>query len=441
MNSLKAIVGSILLGGGAILAVSATGFAQNTGPSQWQNAASSRADWERRSTQGWRARSSAGQVSQTALTDAPFWSSTARRVTPWTGTSMVSSSPQPSVMGGQPVMAGPDTPYEDLMLTPPAELQGPVPPGATQQGMPMQGQPGGYGPGAPMGACVSGTCFDGGGSPSGGPYWGPGAYWGPAPFHFLRNLSIFAGTQGFTGPADNGRNGNFGLHYGVDWGSALGDPWGVGLQLGFEAVHSDFQGHRAPNGAFNNGDRDQVFFTAGLFRRAMCGGLQWGVAFDLMHDSYYYTADLKQVRAEVSIARPGWREIGFWGAFGVGDDQIMQNNQLQFTLEPISQFNFFYRRYFQNGGNGRLWAGFTANSDFTFGGDLWIPINRNWAIQNNFNLLVPGESGAAAQLDESWSLMLQVVWYPGNSVRTSPNNPFRPLFNVADNTVFMVDRN
>ncbi len=314
-----------------------------------------------------------------------------------------------------------------------------------------------------------------------GPWWGPGAYWGyPLFYGLFRDLTFFGGGHAFKGPVDGGINANFGLHEGVNFSGPLGDPWGGGFQIGFQAVHSNFRGYARriydgtlgatpvsepplevpTNGAWaqhsfivSNGDRDQLFFTAGLFRRAPMGGLQWGVVFDLMHDAYYYTADLKQLRAELSLVWPGWREIGFWGAFGVGNERVTdqfryrrQDNQqeatyqLDFTLEPTDQFNFFYRQYLSNGGEGRLWIGFTSNSDFLFGGDLWIPLSDCFALQQSFNVLFPKETGEATQREQAWSMMIQLVWYPGRSARAGQCNLFRPLFGVADNSTFMVDR-
>jgi len=325
--------------------------------------------------------------------------------------------------------------------------------------------------------CEDGLCE----GPCFGPWWGPGAYWGYSLFSGLfRDLTLFGGAHAFKGPVDGGVNSNFGLHEGLNFSGPLGDPWGGGFQIGFQAVHSNFRGYARriydgsvggtavsepaldipPEGVLANnsfivpnGDRDQLFFTAGLFRRAPMGGLQWGVVFDLMHDAYYYTSDLKQIRAEMSLVCPGWREIGFWGAFGVGNERVSQEftyrrqdtqqditYQLDYTLEPTDQFNFFYRQYFQNGGEGRLWVGFTSNSDFLLGGDLWIPLSTHFALENSFNILFPKETGQTAQREQAWSVMIQLVWYPGRCAKASPCNIFRPLFGVADNTSFLLDR-
>jgi hypothetical protein len=254
---------------------------------------------------------------------------------------------------------------------------------------------------------------------------------------WLRNLSLFAGVQGFKGPVDLGQNGNFGFHEGLNFGAPLGGFRGVGYQVGFQATQSNLSGS-----VFEpNGSRDQTFLTAGLFRRATCGGFQWAAAFDLMHDRHYYgKSDLQQVRFEAAFVRPGVREIGFWGAFGTGDDTVTYGQNTD-TIEPTSLYTFFYRKYLNSGGQGRLWVGFTGQGDGLLGGDLRMPIGHSWAVESNFNYLSPKQGkGSTGFAQESWGTMVQLVWYPGRSARCVAEDPYNPILNVADNSVFMVDR-
>lgn len=271
-----------------------------------------------------------------------------------------------------------------------------------------------------------------------GPYWtdfggygwglmGPGGAW------LWRNLSLFAGVQGFKGPADFANNafaanGNFGFHEGLNWGGALGGPLGWGYQVGCQAAQNDFSGT-----SVDSRGRDQVFLTAGLFRRAVYGGVQWGVAFDFLHDRYFDGEyDYKQIRTELSLVRAGLREIGFWGAFGTGTDHP--------TRESTDLYAFFYRHYFQGGGEGRIWSGFTGNGDALVGGDVWVPLGRSLALETNFNYLTAKQNWAAGGFrEESWGVSMHLIWYPGQQAQCLRNNPYRPLFAVADNSVFMFD--
>lgn len=257
----------------------------------------------------------------------------------------------------------------------------------------------------------------------------------------LRNMSFFAGAHGFKGPADLGRNGNFGLHAGVNWGAPLGGPYGVGYQVGVQSVHSNFSGDQAA-GVVRSGDRDQIFFTAGIFRRAVCRRLQWGVVYDLLHDSYHSTADFSQVRTEIALVTEGRREIGFWGAFGTGSDEFLFANAQPVAMQPTDLYAFFYRRHFCEGGQGRLWVGVSGEGDGLLGADCSVPLGRSWALESNVTYLVPeqGRGPGGGQSEESWGLGIQLVWYPGRDARCARSSPFHPLLNVADNSVFLLDQ-
>jgi len=255
----------------------------------------------------------------------------------------------------------------------------------------------------------------------------------------LRDVTVFAGGDAFKGPLDAGTNGNFGLNEGINFAGPLGDPWGCGYQIGANFVQSNFSG--APTitvGDYNlrAAFRRQTFLTAGLFRRAECCGFQGGVAFDYLHDEYYQQADLKQIRSETGFVINDSYEIGYYGAYGVGTDRVLDGK-----LDPTDMFALYVRRYFDNGGEGRIWGGATGNGDGLLGADLWVPLGKGFAIENRINYMIPKEgTGSTAQPRESWGLTIQLVWYPGQNASCMKQNPFRALFNVADNSLFMVDR-
>ena len=326
--------------------------------------------------------------------------------------------------------------------------------------------PGGYGPqgfdpgcsscGECYDACSCGNCYGGscgecydgyscGGCSHGG-YCGLRCAWGGwlhRHFWWTRNLTLFAGVHGFKGPADQGRNGNFGFHEGLNWGAPLGGPFGLGYQVGVQAVHSNFSGDQAEDSVFREADRNQVFFTAGLFRRRLCGGLQWGVAFDMLHDHYHGTAELRQIRSETALSFGGCREIGYMGAYGVGDDAFTYEGaeaRLTQGFAPNDTFSLFYRRRFSAGGQGRVWAGLSGNGDALIGAECTVPLGTSWALENNFLYLIPKDGQCeGGQQDETWSVSMQLVWYPGREAACVLSNPFHPLFNVADNSQFLID--
>ncbi len=204
---------------------------------------------------------------------------------------------------------------------------------------------------------------------------------------WLRDLSIFAGGDAFKGPLDHGHNGNFGLNEGLNLAGPLGDPWGCGYQIGANFVQSDFSGTTTVTIDDHNiraADRHQYFLTAGIFRRAICGGLQGGVAFDFLRDDYYDQSDLKQLRSETALVLDDVYEIGYYGAYGLGTDRVIDGR-----LDPTDMFVAFVRRNFENGGDGRIWGGVTGNGDGLLGADLWVPLGRGFALENRINYLVP----------------------------------------------------
>ncbi len=259
-------------------------------------------------------------------------------------------------------------------------------------------------------------------------------------FRFLfRHVALFGGVQGFKGPMDLGRNGNFGFHEGLNWSGPLGDPWHSGYQIGIRGVHSDFLGNQVqvgqPGGGpvFDDNSRDQIFVTAGVFRRALEGGLQGGAVFDYLHDNYYDQADLKQVRSEASLVA-GPHELGFFGSFDVGG-RIPFGRANVTPIQANDIYSLFYRRYFSGGGQGRIWAGASGHGEFLVGAEATVPLGSSWALENSFVYLVPDQ-----QQDESWSVAISLVWYPGRASRCVYTNPYTALFNVADNGTFLLRR-
>jgi len=250
-----------------------------------------------------------------------------------------------------------------------------------------------------------------------------------------RNMTINAGVQGFKGPFDAGRLGNFGFHEGVNWGVPLLPWWGVGGQIGFQFEHSDFD-----DGSDITSNRRQFFFTTGLFHRAgPCGGLQWGVVYDYMRDDYYVLNDLTQIRAEISLVGARCHEIGFTGAFGASNFQYTSPfSQRTLVAEPLDMYAFFYRHRFCEGGNLRLLGGFTGEQDGIVGGDFHVPVSRYLALESAFNYVIPNHVSTEGSR-ESWNVGIQLVVYPTGRAYCGDRSIYRPVFNVADNGSFVTD--
>lgn len=269
-----------------------------------------------------------------------------------------------------------------------------------------------------------------------GPPWAwPWWYGGPLAA-ILNRTEIFIGAQGFKGSPDLGRNGNFGFHEGFNFGAPLGDPWGMGWQFGFRAAHADFAGSNI-TGVYDPGSRNQFFLTTGLFHRKFECGLQWAVVFDYLHDNYYASADLQQLRTEISWKFGCQDEVGFWGAFSMGDDRYSYQSGSQAVLRDVESrdlYAVFYRRALGCTGESRIYGGFSGHGNGLLGADFLLPVGDRLALEAGFAYLTPKDATSERGLrEETWAVTMSLIWYPVRGNTCAFADPFRPVLPVADN--------
>lgn len=311
--------------------------------------------------------------------------------------------------------------------------------------------------GAPMeyGQPMGGEYVDYGGMAQGGEYWGGcgvGCWDCFGTGLFFRYFSVDAGIAAFKGPIDMGNNGNFGPSIGCDIAGPLGSLFGheprneIGYQIGVGGVFSDFYGfNNAATNQFDPDNRNQLFFTAGFFRRPQCGpGLEWSIVFDYLRDSAYsqYNIDMKQVRGELAVANAGCVDFGFWGAFGLNSNQVqVRNPQVNTaTLQPLNMYNGFVRGIFGCGGEWRVSAGASGQGDGLLGGDLRVPLGPHLALENNVLFMAPNASGQQAKQErETWTVMANLVWYPGQSAFCMGPTSYKPVLSRASNASLITD--
>jgi hypothetical protein len=267
----------------------------------------------------------------------------------------------------------------------------------------------------------------------------------------VKNFSIFAGVQGFTGPPNQGYQGSFGFNEGLNWGIPISFgccETGIAAQLGVRGVHSNYSGSHPE---FTGDQREQTFVTAGLFRRVDCG-LQFGAVVDYLSDTWWYEIALTQLRGEVSWLLPCEHEFGVTAMVSLNEQsfettQTPLNQPLVSLWQAQDMVQFFYRHRFDEcGSNIRVFGGFSGNRDGIFGGDLYTPLNDTWAFQADFIYLIPNEATGEPLADvedvgvgnEAWNLSINFVWYPRCKARQFNYN--RPLFNVAHNGTFIVNQ-
>lgn len=252
----------------------------------------------------------------------------------------------------------------------------------------------------------------------------------------FRHLTLFGGVQGFKGPRDNGTNSNFGFHEGFAVsGRAPFVGWrGIGYQFGYRTTQTRLHGDLV-----DQDGRSQHFLTGGLFRRSQVG-LQYGVAYDWLRDDLTEEVDLSQLRTELSVLGPRGGEVGFLGMFHTNSENVFDGNATT-EFQSVNQYLLFFRRRFENCGEGRLWGGFTDNDAGIFGGEFLVPLDDRWSLSGGFNYLIPEEdSPPQAAIQEAWNIGISLVWHWRCDAKAAQNSPFRPLFNVADNGTMIIGR-
>jgi hypothetical protein len=131
-------------------------------------------------------------------------------------------------------------------------------------------------------------------------------------------------------------------------------------------------------------------------------------------------------------------EFGFSATIGTNGHEDDDDDTLEW--QAVDQYVLFYRFHGKRGGEGRFYAGFTDDSDGILGSDMLLPVNDRWLVSTGFTYMIPdsrdGEDGAN---DEGWNIHLGMVWQWGCRARKQFDNPYRPLFNVADNGYLIVD--
>jgi hypothetical protein len=262
-----------------------------------------------------------------------------------------------------------------------------------------------------------------------------------------RDLSVSAGVQSFKSPLDaqfDPLAGHFGFEEGLNWGTPIWDAIGLGGQIGVNFVESDLTNEESAE----NEHRDQFFFTAGFFHRA-CGdcGLQGGLVYDYLNDTHIpevQHATMGQLRGDLSYV-VGCHELGFDFATNLKNYTAAETfNDGEFTTtalyRPVDTYTVHYTLRTCNGNEAKFWAGYANGLGGIVGANFDIPLENHLSLDTSFMNVIPGgKTTGELQRTESWALGIALVWHPGCCARESNCSPYRPLFNVADNSNFIVN--
>lgn len=252
-------------------------------------------------------------------------------------------------------------------------------------------------------------------------------------YHWIDTLSLFVGVEGFKNGINRGESGSFGFQEGFNWGSPwIFTPLGMNTQIGFRGTQTDFHG-----ATFTTEHRGQYFVTAGFFKRKT-QGWQGGIVFDYLHDDWYTTVDLAQIRGELSLAAPTGNSLGFAFATAASDDEttsVLNGQTLTESWETQDYFTLFWEKQSHQCRYGklRLFGGATGEADGIFGTQFKIPLYDNLSMESEFTYLIPNEgAGQGGTQNEAWNVAFQLVWYPARSMRRA-NYQLTPMFDVAGN--------
>ena len=251
---------------------------------------------------------------------------------------------------------------------------------------------------------------------------------------------------------------NFGNRFTLEATWDLNDS-GVRGHLGGGYGIYNYHGRRGQAQGRDDGAEQQVYLTAGLYRRGSgcCGDCwTWGLAYDYLHDNHYGSfanaVELNQFRFLVGRLIDPCNELGVWGAVGLDDDDLLVfRDRTLAEVEAQDQIHLYWRRYYDFGGETMLYAGLTSpnasffqrsapvldsNDDLTeavIGLRGIAPLTCNVGLVGGFHYLIPsargGLSGArftgrSAAEQETWNVTFGVVWVRGCSL---------PVLPVADN--------
>jgi len=271
----------------------------------------------------------------------------------------------------------------------------------------------------------------------GRPYYG---------WNWYRDLTASAGVTAFTNATDLGLNGNFGTNEYLNWAMPFWNAFGVGWQIGWRGVQSNFQptAIQVGNSRLQTNARDQQFLTTGFFTRAFEGrGLQGGIVYDYLHDSWFDNIDLAQIRYELSYVW-GYHEFGFWGASNITNNLSLFGPRVPVTAvaDTLNLYAGFYRVQFGDANELKVWGGGTDEQEGLVGALVRTPLHRSLALESTFTYVIPGrnnqvtlaENGVSSTFSPAaWNASMNLVWYPAGRSRRSLASPYRPLFEVADN--------
>ena len=214
-------------------------------------------------------------------------------------------------------------------------------------------------------------------------------------------------------------------------------------QVGIRSVQTNFNGNE-----FTTENRDQLFITAGVFRRVDFG-FQGGIVADILHEEWFTENDLVQLRGEAGWVFGGGRSFGFRFATNTQDDitsgTFAGNSFTDLITSTDDNYRFFIRSERPSSGYGEIFVGWSDLEQTIVGLDFDVAVTQRIGVQAGFTYFLTDEglpagttNLAGGNAEESFNIFVGFVLRPrGRSYYDSYD---RPLFSVADNGSFLITR-
>ncbi|MEL7498178.1 MAG: DUF6666 family protein [Planctomycetota bacterium] len=214
-------------------------------------------------------------------------------------------------------------------------------------------------------------------------------------------------------------------------------------QFGVRTVNTNFNGS-----AFTTDDRNQLFFTAGLYRRVDYG-IQFGVVADVLREEWYANSDLVQIRGDIGYVWPAGTTFGFRFATNVQDDIVAGTfNGQAFTNQGVTtddNYRFYLRHDAKPGGWGEIFAGWSNSNQGIIGLDFDMPLTNRIGFEAGFTYYlnddeVPANRGLLGGYSgQAYNTYIGLSFRPAG--RAGYRSYDRPLLDVADNGSMLMIRN
>ena len=141
-----------------------------------------------------------------------------------------------------------------------------------------------------------------------------------------------------------------------------------------------------------------------------------------------------------------WSEVGFEFAAGVHSETTSHDYDHRRTAvgtvyQPADLYTLYYGRRLCNGGEFKVYAGLANGLGGIVGFERSTSPSAIRSRSRRFLLHHRRQGSRRRSIPgESANLAFSLVWHPGCHARDTFDSAYRPLFNVADNSSFIVNR-